>query len=596
MATLLTFTQLVPLQEAAALAPQDSTHLASTIEKLPDEIAWHNVKVANQRVYYTTTYYGGADGTGKIRARNFVGDLVFDLADPKARPDMGYGVSSDGRLYHFISTPQQYTLRVAIVAPDGTRLGDFGPTGQTAGTFDTGNGTPPEITVSPATGRIYVSDENAGSGFDPAKKGSIRVFDRDGNFLHEFQTTGILASTLEGSISHLLVRGDAQGKDELFVVDTYSGGNANFKVFGGDGQFRRLVTGGIFGPAGGSGPLNKAFLWGDRLVIPVNAGYNNNKIHIAPATVTDGSEVLTSISISTSVYVVGMHDSGGWIGVGGAGASGNGNDYVRVYSYPNFSNFDAVTRNAVPNPWVLRVTQRPGSGIVDLDYQVDDLNDSKVTTALIGFADGVASLNNVLPLKTVIEGTAGRIGANQPSGVVQRVTWNAGADWNVDFGTLRVMALARDSRSHWFDVHLVEIPADGQRPAVTISRNPLRESDFLAQFLWLVATKDASVELIDGVLFGTSGAYDGVILANGSTATAVGREFLLKRDGLRVATAAEITRAREGATPGFEVKLTPPVQMQRTHPEGSFPDKINEFGVESGSIGTAWYVVRESAN
>ncbi len=110
------------------------------------------------------------------------------------------------------------------------------------------------------------------------------------------------------------------------------------------------------------------------------------------------------------------------------------------------------------------------------------------------------------------------------------------------------MALARDSRSHWFDLHLVEIPADGVRSAVTISRNPLQESDFLAGFLWLVAKQDSSVELIDGVLFGTIGADDGVILANGSTSTAAGREFLLKRDGLRIATAAEVTRAREGTT------------------------------------------------
>jgi hypothetical protein len=63
-------------------------------------------------------------------------------------------------------------------------------------------------------------------------------------------------------------------------------------------------------------------------------------------------------------------------------------------------------------------------------------------------------------------------------------------------------------------------------------------------------------------------------------------------DGLRIATTAEVTRAREGSTPGFEVKLDPPLQMRRTAPSGTFPDKINEFGIESGSIGTSWYVVR----
>jgi hypothetical protein len=54
-------------------------------------------------------------------------------------------------------------------------------------------------------------------------------------------------------------------------------------------------------------------------------------------------------------------------------------------------------------------------------------------------------------------------------------------------------------------------------------------------------------------------------------------------------------RAREGATPGFEVRLDPPLQMSR--PTGTFPNKINEFGVESGSVPApgGFYVVRATA-
>jgi hypothetical protein len=165
------------------------------------------------------------------------------------------------------------------------------------------------------------------------------------------------------------------------------------------------------------------------------------------------------------------------------------------------------------------------------------------------------------------------------------------------------MALARDSREKWFDVHLVEIPADGVRPAVTMHRTTMTHADFLAQFLWLVATRDPSVSLVDGTLFGTSGAYDGVILASGTTSTASGRAFLLARDGLRIATAAEVTRAREGATPNFVVSLDPPLQISRgSNSSGNDPQKINEFGIEayyaSNQLGDAagrWYVVRELA-
>lgn len=583
LAALLTLAPLLSIPQAAAFTPQDSTHVDFTFQKLPGETTWWFARVANQRVYYSAN-----SGVGSpIRARNFAGDLVFEYVDPQGEFAQGCGVAADGRLYYFSKTGQ-YTGRVSIVGPNGIKLGDFGPNGLGTGAFGLSGSSAERgvIAVSPVTGRVYVIDQVSGSGTDPAKYGQIRVFDRDGNYLHQFRTNGILASTLEGFITQIAVRGDAQGQDELYVVDS----GANFKVFGGDGQFRRLVTGGIFdGNDNYLSALNTVVVWEDRLVITQSIS-NYSLIRVFPAAVAHGSEILAEFA-SPYNKMMGVHTSGGLI----CGSAGQGGESLVVYSYPNFSNFDAVKRDAVPNPWVLGVTQRPGSGIVDIDYRVDDKDDEEVTTALVAFANGTVNLTNVLPMNTLTEGTASRVGAEHPTGTVQRVTWNAGTDWNVDFGTLRVMALARDSRTHWFDTHLVEIPADGVRPAVTISRNPLREDDFLAQLLWLVATKDPSVELIDGVLFGTTGADDGVILANGATSTVAGRTFLLKRDGLRIATAAEVARAREGATPGFEVKLTPPLQMARTNPAGGFPNQINEFGIETGPIGTAWYVVRESA-
>ncbi len=587
LTALLTLTPLLPLPEADALAPQDSTHLGWEFPRLDDEGTQSSPWVANGKVYYYPVASGGIF-SGKLRARDFAGGLVFDYSNPKMDPTCS--ISADGRIY-FMEALSGTSRRIVILAPDGTKLGDFGPEGLVAGgTFsrlDT-------IAVSPVSDKVYVTDQFLpnSSTIDPAKKCLVRVFDKDGNYLHQFNTSGILASTLEGPVHHLLIRADKEGKDELLVFDHYDGikfnvaYKGNLKIFGEDGGFRRLVTGGIFDPqldshgqTGNGTRLRTGFLWKELFVC---SAYGN--VQIFPAAVSNGSQLLALLPLST---VIGFNDSGEII------LSANGKIYT--HSYPNYATFDSLRRNAVPNPWVLNIEQRPGTGIVDIDYRVDDTDDDSLTTALVAFAGGTASLSNVLPINTLLEGTAIRVGANQPTGAVQRVTWDAGTDWNVDFGTLRVMALARDSRSHWFDVHLVEIPADGVRPAVTISRVPLRQDDFLAQFLWLVAKKDSSVELIDGVLFGTTGEDDGVILANGSTPTAAGRTFLLKRDGLRIATAAEITRAREGATPGFEVTLDPPLQMHRNHPAGSFPNKINEFGVESGSIGTAWYVVRESA-
>ena len=588
------FASMLPLDETHAFAPQDSTHYDRSISKLPDESQFYHAKAIHQKVWYVPNdSYSGT----VIRARSLSGELVFNFTDSKARFRHGYGssydVSADGRLYYFFESGSRYLLRIAIVGPDGTRIGDFGPSGKGGGYF--GEGGEPDIAVSPASGNIYVSDEAQDSGYgslDPSKKGLVRVFDKDGNYLRQFKTSGVLAATLEGNIYKILVRETAEGKDEIIVIESNpsSSGYPNWKVFGQDGKFIRMIE--IKGSGFSFSENPQVFFSSDQMYFS-----NRYGTHVFPVSAKSASDLLATIPHRYDIYrTVGVEGSGALINYYYYGTSPNYYSGFDIYTYPNFSNFDAVARNAVPNPWVLGIAQRPGGGIVDIDYRVDDSNDDTVTTALVGFANGVASLTNVLPLNTLLEGTGSRIGATQPTGTVQRVTWDAGGDWNVDFGTLRVMALARDSRSHWFDTHLVEIPADGARPAVTISRNPLREEDFLAQCFWLVARKDSSVRLVDGVLFGTSGAEDGVILANGTTTTPAGKAFLLKRDGLRIATTEEITRAREGATPGFTVQLDPPLQMTRTSPSGTFPNKINEFGIESAPSGTAgtnyWYVVR----
>lgn len=598
------FASLLPHDQAHAFAPQDSTHVEKLIPKLPNEESkgvgncWHYAAVVNDKIYYSVDR-----ANGPIRARALTGELSLEITHKRRVGTNGdyysevssFAVASDGRIY-IKDDVNAWAERIAIHAPDGTRIGDFGPAGKGEGSF--GKGVDSKMAVSPANGRIYVSDEGTGDRADPAKKGLIRVFDRDGNYLREFRSSGVLAETLEGNIEKMLVRSNSEGKDEVFVVERGGGGRAaNWKVFNENGQFIRLLEGATFKDKSWAGGVqgSNAFFWRNLLVYSLSSG---GGVVVYPATVRSDSELLSWIPLSGWGYkkLIGFDGGNSLIAYHYNPPTWGAADGLFRHSYGNFWNFDAATRNSPSNPWVMRLTQRPGTGIVDIDYRVDDSNDDTVTTALVGFANGVASLTNVLPLNTLLEGTGSRIGANQPTGTVQRVTWDAGGDWNVDFGTLRVMALARDSRSHWFDTHLVEIPADGARPAVTISRNPLREEDFLVQCFWLVARKDPSVRLVDGVLFGTSGADDGVILANGSTTTPAGKAFLLKRDGLRIATTEEITRAREGATPGFTVQLDPPLQMTRTSPSGTFPNKINEFGIESAPSGTAgtnyWYVVR----
>jgi hypothetical protein len=594
---------------AYALAPQDSLYPEGLFPRESGE-EQKSPLIAAGKVFYVVDQGSGTSRTLGVRARNFQGDLVFEKLDSRANLDQNrssrYGVSADGRLYYMRQTTPSGAViagRVVVTGADGVEIGTFGPNGNGPGDFTVDSFQTSSIAVSPTSGRVYVTDEYRAQGTsvipDPEKKGLVRVFDRDGNYLHQFKASGILADTLENYIHHIQVRGIDADSDEVFVVEQIPNvwDQWGLKVFRGDGQFIRQLTG-----TGDGNGLRNAVIHKDFLILRQTLGQSTFINTVLPATATSFFHRLAVLpmmpEMGLSGLPLGFDDAGRFLAT-------NGLNRIGVFSYPNHATFDSASRNAVPNPWVVGIRQRPATGIVDIDYRVDDPDDASVRTALIAFADGTASLNNVLQMNTLLEETAGRVGLNQPTGQTQRVTWNAGADWNVDFGTLRVMALARDSRAAWFDTHIVEIPADGTRPAVAIHRTPLTHEDFLIQFLWLVATKDSSVNLVDGVLFGTSGEYNGVILANGTTSTAQGRAFLLARDGLRIATNAEVTRAREGATPNFVVSLTPPMQLHRagisSNPSPVLsPRNVNEFGIDSSwtlpSLGDAqgrWFVVKD---
>jgi DNA-binding beta-propeller fold protein YncE len=71
------------------------------------------------------------------------------------------------------------------------------------------------------------------------------------------------------------------------------------------------------------------------------------------------------------------------------------------------------------------------------------------------------------------------------------------------------------------------------------------------------------------------------ILAMGSTTTKLGRDFIFQRMGLREATAAEVTRAKEAGTPGVINQWEPKL---RVGPDER-PAKINAYGFDTGADG-----------
>jgi hypothetical protein len=89
--------------------------------------------------------------------------------------------------------------------------------------------------------------------------------------------------------------------------------------------------------------------------------------------------------------------------------------------------------NAIPQPVVLSSSQRPGTGLVDIDFRVDDADDATVQVAAVAFRNGGTDLSDVIPIKTLVEGTANKLGADVATGQVHRFTWDARADVPGDF-------------------------------------------------------------------------------------------------------------------------------------------------------------------
>jgi sugar lactone lactonase YvrE len=80
------------------------------------------------------------------------------------------------------------------------------------------------------------------------------------------------------------------------------------------------------------------------------------------------------------------------------------------------------------------------------------------------------------------------------------------------------------------------------------------------------------------------------ILAMGSTTTKLGRDFIFQRMGLREATAAEVTRAKEAGTPGVINQWEPKFKVG----PDERPAKVNAYGFDTGASG--YWVVPVAGN
>ena len=78
-------------------------------------------------------------------------------------------------------------------------------------------------------------------------------------------------------------------------------------------------------------------------------------------------------------------------------------------------------------------------------------------------------------------------------------------------------------------------------------------------------------------------------IASGSYFSDQSKSIILNRMNLRVATTEEVTRAKEGATTGMINQFTPTFQIG----PDERPDKVNEYGFDTGSTSGIWVVPKQ---
>ena len=257
---------------------------------------------------------------------------------------------------------------------------------------------------------------------------------------------------------------------------------------------------------------------------------------------------------------------------------------------PGFRSQQPLARPRIPQPRVIAVNRRPGSTISDIDFVVSDEDDSTISAYPLAFLSGVSSLSNAVVMQALVEGTSVNVGSNVPVSTTRRISWDAAQDLGTaqPFVSADIVILAKDARGI-IDFDFVEIPAgipNAGDPILKMTRSPLSDTDLLNAWLWLVASRDARITFSGGQVIGASGGpYAGQILASGTSTTDQGRAFLFSALGVREATPAEVTRAREATTPGFVNQFPPRAQMH------GLPVAVNQFGIDTGFVGGYWIVL-----
>jgi hypothetical protein len=273
-----------------------------------------------------------------------------------------------------------------------------------------------------------------------------------------------------------------------------------------------------------------------------------------------------------------------------------GQDAIAAYSGGAILIFNSAYRtkglptpNKLPEPAIKSISQRPGTNIVDIVFEILDEDDDNATVGILAAENGDFSrpISWISP-SSLVEGSDARIGVPIATNQEHNISWDIGQDWAASTGNLKFKIICQDGRrSSPVDIHFLELPlADGN---LTISRSPIVDSDIQSYYRFLLGIRDSSVSLDN---YGNVvDNYGSTLLTPSGQSTSLGRDHFIESTDHRWATFVEVGSAREGSTSGTIEKRTARNQVVPRN----LPRQVNEYGFDVGSYGSnAWWVVSNS--
>ncbi|MDD2239966.1 MAG: NHL repeat-containing protein [Kiritimatiellae bacterium] len=425
--------------------------------------------------------------------------------------------------------------RIQVFESDGTFVTNWGQYGTEDGMFNDPRG----IAVGP-NGLVYVVDYN---------NYRVQVFEQNGTYINKFGGQGDLDGQFSYRYNPESIAIDSQ---ELLYIGSKNYSTPRTDIFDLDGNFVRRI-GNWTGP---NSIFAEGLLFGDERIM------TRDGVQIADVDVGWGDDAPMVVGTEPNTYFSRAR-SRSYVRDGVTHYDGTIIRLQRRYSQDPIEEWKAGIK-PIPNPVILKFEQRPGHYVMDIDYVVKDADSATVMVELGALRDGRNRLDAYIPAKTFLEGTAGNVGDAVVPNVTNHVVWDITADVDYEYVNLRPAVMAHSTDRGLWDVEFITLPAEGELPELTISRNYYGNGSYVSRNLmpvwrWLAARGAAEgVELRTNGIYAVEGAYAGQPLAydryswshvsddGDISVTSAGWNFLAARLGYRLATTEEKQRAYDG--------------------------------------------------